>query len=866
MLHTVRFKGGRKRSTLPSLKRPILLAVAGVLGTATPLLGANSYVGPAGGDWNTSSFWSTGAVPIAGQDVLFAPSGSGSYAYDGNYASPLDSLTVGNISGSAPTLNQSGSTLETNSESLIGGTFNQTGGVLSSGTTTIGSGSTSSATQIVSNATMNADDLIVGTAGGAGTISENTGSDITLSAETLTIGNGTGSSGTGNFAGGVLNDLAPGTMETGGGDLTVGSNGGTGTLLMSGTSNIALGLGTLTVGGGTGSSGTANFSGGQFSATIVSVGAMGTLIQSGTSDMNIELSVEISGVASLSGGTMIASIGAVNIGNGSLYQSGSSDVSAGELIIAGNGVANLSGGTLSIQSGAQVGDLANGTLLQSGTSYISLERGVFIVARGGGTTSNATLNFSGGTYSAQNTELDVGNSGGNGTFLQSGTSYVDLTGGSLVLGDESASIGVASLSGGTLNIPTHGNIYVGNPGGTGMLEQGGTSYINLASGTLTVGNGTGSSGTASFGGGTLSAMGGTIIVGNGSSGTLLETGSGNVTAGTLIIGNGTAALGNTSLSGGTLVAGPTYVGVGGTGTLSQSGSLTFSSLGTLQIGSTGTLVVSGGTMDVAKFVNSGSMKITGGTLAITGSGSLGAGTTSSLGIIKPGVLDIGSSGLVIEYGVNPSPVGDLSFAHTARNYPTNSIQRYAQTAIDNLNWDGPGISSSFAENDPNGLTAVGVADENDLDNVYPTDYTIAGGGPGTWMGQPINDTDNVLVRMTYYGDGNLDGVVNRLDVTALSQGYSGLAGYVGWSDGDYNYDGQINKNDVSLLAESYIFQGAPLGDAITAGQAQYLLALDPDMPANVQVAFRSIAGIPEPAAADLLGTAGMGLLARRRRS
>jgi hypothetical protein len=271
-------------------------------------------------------------------------------------------------------------------------------------------------------------------------------------------------------------------------------------------------------------------------------------------------------------------------------------------------------------------------------------------------------------------------------------------------------------------------------------------------------------------------------------------------------------------------------------------------------------------MDVQKITSAGAVHITGGTLAITGAGSLGTGSiaSSGLSISGAGVLDVGSSGLVIEYGNGASPVGDLSFARTARNYPANSIQRYAQSAFNGFGWNGPGISSSYAANDPNGLTAVGIADENDLGDVYPADYTVAGGGTGTWMGQPINDTNNVLVRMTWYGDGNLDGVVNRLDVTALSQGYNGIAGYVGWSDGDYTYSGDITKVDVSLLAQSYLFQGAPLGDAITSGQAQYLLALDPDMPANVQAAFQSIAGTPEPSAAALLCASAVGATSRRR--
>jgi hypothetical protein len=312
-----------------------------------------------------------------------------------------------------------------------------------------------------------------------------------------------------------------------------------------------------------------------------------------------------------------------------------------------------------------------------------------------------------------------------------------------------------------------------------------------------------------------------------------------------------------------LAAGGTPIGisVASGGTLNLTGTWTNNN-------PSATLTKSGSGVVNMQNLSIAGLGITGGTLALTAGGGT-AGTSyisgGTLSISGGGALDINDRGLVIEYGTGTSPAGDLSFAQTARSYPAGSIQAYAQTGVNGLNWNGPGINSSVAKNDPNGLTAVGIVDENDLGNVYPANYTVAGGGTGTWMGQPIADTNNVLVRLTYYGDGNDDGVVNRLDVTALSQGYSGLAGYVGWSDGDYTYSGDIGKIDVSLLAQSYLFQGAPLGDAITAGQAQYLLALDPDMPAAALADFQSIAGTPEPASLSLLGAAGLLTLTRRRR-
>jgi hypothetical protein len=381
----------------------------------------------------------------------------------------------------------------------------------------------------------------------------------------------------------------------------------------------------------------------------------------------------------------------------------------------------------------------------------------------------------------------------------------------------------------------------------GDFYQSGTSFINLGSGTFYT---------------NLPILnGGTLLAGTFFDQNLLNQGTASyISVGTLIIAANAATFSGTVTANYLSIASPS---VHTLGTIFQNGALM--NIGSLDIGSIGTLSMSAGTTNVTALNSAGTIAISGGKLALTAPNTAPAGTISAISISGTGVLDVGSSGIVIEYGSGTSPAGDLPYVANSgpRNYPTGSLQRAAQTGFNNYAWNGSGIISSYAANDSSGLTAVGIVDENDL-GIYPNDYTTAGGGPGSWMGQPITDTNNVLVRMTWYGDGNDDGVVNKFDVAALAQGYSGLAGYIGWSDGDYTYAGSITRQDVSLLAQSYVFQGAPLGDAITPQQAQYLLALDPTMPANLAAAFEAIA-TPEPMSVGLLGTAGLLALTKRRR-
>lgn len=79
--------------------------------------------------------------------------------------------------------------------------------------------------------------------------------------------------------------------------------------------------------------------------------------------------------------------------------------------------------------------------------------------------------------------------------------------------------------------------------------------------------------------------------------------------------------------------------------------------------------------------------------------------------------------------------------------------------------------------------------------------------PTTFDGMSVASSD-VLIKYTYMGDTNLDGVVNSADLANLN--YGAAHGLSGWVNGDLNYDGVINSDDYSLFALGDARQGASL--------------------------------------------------------
>ena len=239
------------------------------------------------------------------------------------------------------------------------------------------------------------------------------------------------------------------------------------------------------------------------------------------------------------------------------------------------------------------------------------------------------------------------------------------------------------------------------------------------------------------------------------------------------------------LAGATLAAGRTLTKTGA-GTLDVSGA-------DLVLNDGASIDVTRGEARVASIAGSGTADIrAGATLTLTGgptvASRLTALTLAGVADGWNGKLDIGTSGLILEYsGASPLPT------------VANQIKA-AQAA----GWTGNGIGSSAAAATPD--SAVVVFESAALLKLSP-------GQTGTFMNQSV-DATALLIRYVLRGDADLDGTVGFHDLVCLAQNYDTAPGMTpdAWMRGDFDGDGLINFTDLTLLARNY-------GDAIPSSPA-----------------------------------------------
>jgi autotransporter-associated beta strand protein len=222
-------------------------------------------------------------------------------------------------------------------------------------------------------------------------------------------------------------------------------------------------------------------------------------------------------------------------------------------------------------------------------------------------------------------------------------------------------------------------------------------------------------------------------------------------------------------SGDISIAGSITDGLYGPASLAKTGAnnLTLSASNSYSGGT----IVAGGKITVGNVnaLGSGSVTIDSGATLQLASTLHGVVILPAVSVQAGGTFDLGKSDLIINYSGSD---------------PYDGLLASIQNGYDQGRWDGAGIRSSAVV--PGAALAL-------YDNSIDTQSTLDGIAVGA---------KSILIKYTWLGDANGDGVVNDSDLAMMQ------AGGTTWQQGDFNYDGKVNADD-------YAFFG--LGVAISNG-------------------------------------------------
>ncbi len=468
--------------------------------------------------------------------------------------------------------------------------------------------------------------------------------------------------------------------------------------------------------------------------------------------------------------------GIFTIGSGLVFNnSGSVTVQAGTLDVNAGGTAS---GSFTAQTG---------TTLSFGSTYT--------LSTASSLTGAGTVNFSGNeTISTTSFNITGPENLLSGTLSftvnDSFNSPLTWTSGSLSLASGVTAIAADGMAlgnnsqflvGGTLVNASGQTATLGASGQTTFYLENGATFTN--SGTVTACNGSiadaGGAATRTLSnGGTFNvndpivagvsngifAIGGSLVFNN--------TGSINVQVGTLGIGasySGAPAGAITVSSGATLDVLSSFAQPAG---ITNNGAMNFSGSGDT----------------CGRITGNGSLTISGGSLALnTGSG---CSIASSLTIDTSTTLDLKNNDLIVHSGSLTTLTAEIALGYNGGT------------------WTGSGLTSSAAAATQN--TAIGIELNSNGSSALMTAFE----------GQTVTSTD-ILIKYTYFGDANLDGVVNGSDYTLIDNGFNNKL--TGWRNGDFNYDGVVNGDDYTLIDNAFNTQGAK----ITSGPSEMIAADTP---------------------------------------
>lgn len=147
-----------------------------------------------------------------------------------------------------------------------------------------------------------------------------------------------------------------------------------------------------------------------------------------------------------------------------------------------------------------------------------------------------------------------------------------------------------------------------------------------------------------------------------------------------------------------------------------------------------------------------------------------------------------------------------------------------------LGYIGNGFSSA-----PQAIVSTNAINDGDK---FLVPFDNAGPQASDWYGHALADTNEIIVKYTYFGDVTLDGVVNSDDLGIVVGNYNKTG--MGYFDGDVTFDGIVNSDDLGILVGNYHKGEPPMSPLIGS--------------------------VPEPGSFLLIGLAGLALGARRRKN
>ncbi|CAN5603419.1 hypothetical protein BH09PLA1_BH09PLA1_36230 [soil metagenome] len=179
-------------------------------------------------------------------------------------------------------------------------------------------------------------------------------------------------------------------------------------------------------------------------------------------------------------------------------------------------------------------------------------------------------------------------------------------------------------------------------------------------------------------------------------------------------------------------------------------------------------------------VRAASLNVNAGTVAIiTNCTASGASRVGALSLGATSTLDLSDNDLVIQVGDYAQTTGLIAQARNAGA------------------WDQTGITSSAARIHPSHATTLGT--------LQGADYLAVQGSTFGPFSVVAND---LLVKYTWYGDTDLNGVVNFDDYSRTDAGFNNNR--TGWLNGDFDYNDNVNFDDYALIDLAFNTQDGTL--------------------------------------------------------